>query len=215
MDLYKKIEDMRARPAMYLGALSIVRLRSFLNGYQMALCDFNLKENAHDMLLPLPFWFFHEYVAHRFDYYESTSGWCNMILNQTGHDEEKGLQLFYALFDEFKQLEVSQCFDAKLNNSNITHHLSDKSAPRMVTGKYLEIEEPLYKNPERVSYAELQNRNHKSYICIIHTKTESIFERKLYKSEKDLLSYFKNCFGKISWQEQNPKDIKLNKTVSV
>ena len=202
---------MRTRPALYLGSFSVTNLQSFLNGYQTALCDLDIKENIQDTLIPLPFWFFHEYVASRFGYCASTSGWCNMILDQTAHDEEKGLQLFYTLFDEFMQLKVSKCFTANLNASNITHHVSDKFAPRRMTGKHFDIAEPLYRNAISVLYAELKNNaKHKSYVGVIYTDAESIVERKLYKSEKDILAYFENCFGNVVWEEQNQKKIPLN-----
>ena len=208
--LYKMIEDMRVRPAMYLGTSSVTKLQSFLDGYQAALYNFDIEE-IQDILLPLPFWFFHEYVARRFDYYESTSGWCNMILDQTAQDEEKGLQLFYTLLDEFKQLDINRYYAADLNESNITHHVSDKFAPRRLTGEHFDIEEPLYQNPVKVSYAELTNKTkHKNYIGVIHTDTESIIERKLYKNEEDLLAYFESCFGAVDWQKQIQKNIRLN-----
>ena len=189
----------------------MTKLGSFLDGYEMALYNYDIKEEIPDKLLPLPFWFFHEYVARRFDYNGSTSGWGNMILDQTAHDEEKGLQLFYTLLDEFKQLEISRCFTANLNAANITHHVSDKLAPRRLTGEHFDIEEPLYQNPVSVSYAELKNdAKQVSYIGVIHTDTKSIVESNLCKNKEDILSYLKACFGTLSWQEQINMNIKLN-----
>ncbi len=198
--LYKKIETIKTRPGMFLGTISVSKLRSFLDGYKMALYDFKLSERT--ALLPLPFWFFHEYVAERFGYYESTSGWCNMILDQVARDEEKGFHLFYTLFEEFKQTTISRCFVADLNESNIKFHLSDKSVPYCLSGENFDIREPLYKNPVRVYYAELSNLPYfKGYVGITQTHEQFDLESEVYKNEKDALAHFEGCFGAVEWQE--------------
>ncbi len=101
---YKLIEKIKSRPVLFLGEPSITNLQSFLIGYATALYDYEIP-NKIVTLLPLPFWFFHEYVARCYNFIESTSGWKNMILKQV-NGEEEGLKLFFELFDEFKQLKV-------------------------------------------------------------------------------------------------------------
>lgn len=206
VNIYKLIEEMRAHPGLYLGTPHISTLRSFLDGYQMALHDFNIKEIPKDTLLPLPFDLFHDYVALKFDYYESTSGWCNMILDQTAYNEENGWDLFHKLLDEFKQLYISQCFSADLNNSNIAHYTSGKFAPNRSEDK-LSGAPSLYYNPLKILYAELKNNtNHKSYIDVVQTTSGSIIGKKLYKREEDILAYFESSFGTVSWQKRIQDD---------
>lgn len=207
MYIYNIIEQIRPRPGMYLGERSITRLRSFLDGYQSALSDLGIREVSEDTLLPLPLQCFHDYVALRFDYYESTSGWCNMILDQTAHDEEKGLQLFFALFDDFKRLKTTRFLAADLTDENKAHHLYDKYAPRCYTGPNYDKAEPVYHDPLRIFYAELTDPSaYKGYMSIVQTEQKYIIERSIYKTEEKLLSYYEKCFGAVSWQplDHNP-----------
>jgi hypothetical protein len=165
-----------------------------------------------DALLPLPFGCFTGYVACRLGSGRSF-GWCKIILNQTAQDEEKGFQLFYTLLEEFKQLRISKCFAADLSEANIAYHNTDKSAPKCLTGEHSDVREPLYKNPVKVFYAELTNdAKHKSYIGIVETDTESFISGLpwiLFRTEKDILAYFKICFGTIAWRKQNQENIPL------
>ena len=198
------INNIRPRPALYLGECNITKLRAFLDGYQTALYDFDIPEDDRDALLPLSFWFFHEYVARCFGYIGSTAGWCNMILDQTDHDEEKGLCLFFTLYDEFMQLKIARIFTADLSSANKTHHITDKYAPRRMTGEHYNIAEPMYKNPISISYAQLTNdAGHESYICIVQTETERIIEDNLYSNEANVIKYFEQCFGAVNWREQS------------
>ena len=95
-DVYELIDRIRPRPALYLGRSSITRLDAFLSGYVAALRDLGVKVGTH------PFHGFHDWVALRLGYYESTSGWCNMLLEAEKRDEEKALNRFFTYLDEFR-----------------------------------------------------------------------------------------------------------------
>ena len=104
-DLYGYLDTIRKRPALYLGSLSISKLYSYINGYEAA-CSF---KGIEDQLKPR--WvLFHEFVKRKTNFYESTSGWCNMILTQCEGDEEKAVGLFFEYFDEFRNGETLAAF---------------------------------------------------------------------------------------------------------
>ena len=93
------VERIRQRPAMYLGAKSLSSLYHFVTGYTLARGEMR----APDLhLLPSDF---HEWVAYRLHFLESTSGYLNMILERTP-DEPEALQQFFELLDEHKKRQA-------------------------------------------------------------------------------------------------------------
>ena len=42
-------------------------------------------------------------VAKRFGWYESTAGWCHIIVQECGGDECKALDRFFELVEEYRQ----------------------------------------------------------------------------------------------------------------
>jgi len=111
---YKLLKKMETRPAMWTGELSLKSIRTFLDGYSFALQEHRLikpyEENEQN---------FHDWVAEKLGFDESTSGWQNMILAATlglntksikweGYDSqvskeqhEKSITKFYELLEEF------------------------------------------------------------------------------------------------------------------
>lgn len=110
-ELLKKIE---ARPAMWTGELSLKSIRTFLGGYTFALYEYkliDLDENKEED--------FHDWVANKLGFDESTAGWQNMILavsigldpkeidwdnydlEVTKEQHEKSIRKFYELLEEF------------------------------------------------------------------------------------------------------------------
>jgi len=89
------LEVIRERPAMWLGTRSLTALRHFLAGWGAALLFYDVK--AEDQL-PRDF---HDWVAYRLGFRESTSGWQSMILKDVP-DESKALDRFFELLDEHR-----------------------------------------------------------------------------------------------------------------
>lgn len=95
LDLLDKI---RPRPGMYIGYHSPTHLHSFL-------CGFSLATNFESSSTEEPcFDDFHDWVAKRLNYPESTSGWAYMIEDQR-EDKEEALWLFFELLDEFRNIK--------------------------------------------------------------------------------------------------------------
>jgi hypothetical protein len=96
--LYSLLDQVRQRPAMYIGQPSLTRLHIFLEGYGFALFKHQIKIAVESP----PFDGFHDWTARRFGWRESTAGWCNIILQETGNDESAALDRFFQLLDEFR-----------------------------------------------------------------------------------------------------------------
>jgi len=97
MSIYEWLEMIRPKPGLYLGKRSIERLDMLLAGigFGLGMVGLSLRD-AHD------FHRFHDWVAKRLGFYESTSGWCNMIREKSASDEE-ALNQFFVLLNEFRK----------------------------------------------------------------------------------------------------------------
>ena len=195
---FELIEKIKPRPALFLGELSISKLRAFLDGYGTAVYDYNIADSK--TIQPLPFSFFHEYVAHRYGFYESTSGWLNMILKQV-NSEEAGLTLFFELFNDFKHLKIESLYSCVITQEHLDFHCNDKYSPKQLIGDKCDVEIPLYQNVQKIYYANLSNNF--GYIGFVETEKEYELFQKIYKTKKDITDYWQCCFGSsLVWQNQ-------------
>jgi hypothetical protein len=100
-DLLQKIksvgllEVIRERPPLYLGERSLSALAAYLHGFRMALFVHDLHTES---VLPPDF---HDWVAYRLRFFESTSGYKNMILKHVP-DEAAALDRFFELLDQHR-----------------------------------------------------------------------------------------------------------------
>lgn len=94
--IFDLLNWVRKTPETFLdGDRSLRRLRSFLVGYECGLGRLHFSLRDHDL-----FHSFHDWVASKLGFGESTSGWCNMILARTKSDDE-AYSKFFELLDEF------------------------------------------------------------------------------------------------------------------
>jgi hypothetical protein len=89
------LDAIRERPAMYMGERSLSALWHYLHGYIEALRFHDIV--TRDVLPPD----FHDWVAYRLHFYESTSGYRNMILKRVP-DEAAALDRFFELLDDHR-----------------------------------------------------------------------------------------------------------------
>ena len=97
-DVYEFFEKIREQPILFVGQKSLTRIQMFFYGYLYAL---DLQDIDFDQRKFGPY-NFHDWIAKKLGWAESTSGWLNMILNKVNGDEEKAVDLFFALLEEFK-----------------------------------------------------------------------------------------------------------------
>lgn len=94
--IYEMFEDLRERPGMYLGKKSITLLYVYFGGYIHK--DFKANfTNYHTSFCD-----FTEFVR-KYHNGSLSKGWSSLILDATDGDEEKAVDLFYELLDEFKK----------------------------------------------------------------------------------------------------------------
>jgi hypothetical protein len=99
LNTYQLLDLLRRWTAMYTGEASVHSLGSFVAGYSFCQrqAGIAVEDEKPD------FGGFHDWVAKKLGYSESTSGWPNMITNQR-LDAEEALWLFYQLLDEYRVL---------------------------------------------------------------------------------------------------------------
>lgn len=113
--IYDLLEVLSNRTAMYTGEHKLSNIKSFIDGYSFALKD----ENESEKFIS-NFRGFHDWVAERYGFNESTAGWQNMILavemglspqniNWLGYSEnanvahhEASIATFFELVQEYK-----------------------------------------------------------------------------------------------------------------
>ena len=97
--IYDLLTKIRVRPAMYLGEWSLIRLRAFIDGYTFLAYELGIEPRDQP-----DFGGFHDWVARKFGWRESTAGWTNILLQESGGDDRKGLASFFKLLDEYRQI---------------------------------------------------------------------------------------------------------------
>ncbi|MEB3215217.1 MAG: hypothetical protein VKN72_03015 [Nostocales cyanobacterium 94392] len=105
-NLYEMLNRIKKRPAMYLGKHSIFSLQAFLAGYNGAKREMGLSPTQQEK----EFEYFLNWIRKRFKV-ETNQSWASIILFYSA-DENKALDTFFELFDEFlaqrKNLELEK-----------------------------------------------------------------------------------------------------------
>ncbi len=94
-NLYEYIDLMKTRIMMTVGERSLSALYFHVKGYEVG--------NKEDEKLEPPFHLFHDFVANYYLRFESTAGWRNIILAENYGNEERALETFFVLFDDFRK----------------------------------------------------------------------------------------------------------------
>lgn len=85
---------------MYLGRNSIICLQAFLSGYSIAQYELHANQSPQDK----DFQEFPEWIRQKFNIKTSQS-WANILLFYA-EDEQKALDLFFKMFEEFRSRNV-------------------------------------------------------------------------------------------------------------
>ena len=95
--VYDILALIRKKPGLFIAVPSINRLHAFFVGYTAGLGRLRhvLKDGDE-------FHKFHDWVARRLGFGESTSGWCNMIRDKS-ENEKEAYEKFFVLLDEFRK----------------------------------------------------------------------------------------------------------------
>lgn len=82
---------------MFLRPVSVSALWHFIGGYELGRISVSAGAE-HPFSLPRDF---HDWVAYRLHFFESTSGWSNMIIERFG-DGRHAFDRFFSLLDEYQ-----------------------------------------------------------------------------------------------------------------
>ncbi|MGL6337683.1 MAG: hypothetical protein ACRC80_00920 [Waterburya sp.] len=104
--IYELLKNIKQRPKMYLGSLSITKLHMLLIGYNIGKMEKNLNKIEEDS----KFRDFQQWIQEKYNVLSSKS-WANIIL-ENSMNEEDAFNKFFELFEEFinevSQKEISQ-----------------------------------------------------------------------------------------------------------
>ncbi len=99
MDIFKKLQDIKKRPGMYLGRDSLDLLKAYMDGWISAHQELNCN---------LDLSFFSDFQTYIQDYYKvlSDQNWANIIKFYSVDDRE-ALDLFYVHLEKFINIRES------------------------------------------------------------------------------------------------------------
>jgi len=192
--MFDLLNRLRRRPAMYIGYNSPTHLQSFIHGF-----TFEKQLASTNELGELSR--FNDWVAKKFNYYESTSGWANMIEDQR-EDKQEALHLFFELLDEYRKVQhktISESTDIK--EDKIDRTWRGYSRMKKTKGKIEAIYKP---TPSKLFIQELELD--KTWYALI-AKDE--INRTLSSGNFDCVMDAKNAAIKLfgtniqSWKDQN------------
>lgn len=205
--LHRMIRQIQTRPGMYIGSNALTPLSLFLNGYRAAERDLGVC--WHGNLFPLDFEFMHSFTDVRLQTKCVCAGWCRNMLTFCHDDEEKALNLFFGLYQEFRRIEMKRYWRAVLTKENIARN------DRMEQG-YAVTEDgpkPIYKNPIAVYVLELTIP---AYMLIVEM-TEEVHAESLFFSSAEVAKGkggAEDFFGKIdTWEEFEAKNLYFDKFI--
>lgn len=209
--LHQMIQQIQKRPGMYIGSNALTPLSLFLAGYRAAERDFGIC--WYGGIFPLDFQFMHSFVDVRLQTKHVCAGWCRNILTFCHGDEEKALNLFFNLYQEFIHIEMKRYWKAVLTKENIEQN--DKME-RTCSVKE-QGQEPIFKNPISVYILELTIS---AYVLIVETTNEVIAESCFFTSAEEAKGNSlipmgaEAYFGKINiWEEFEANSLYFNKVI--
>ena len=208
--LHRMIRKIQTRPGMYIGSNTLTSLEHFLDGYQAAERDFGVGMCRNGNLFPPDFYYMHNFADFRLQTECLCAGWRHNILTYCHGDEEKALNLFFDLYQEFRQLKMKRYWKAVLTKENIAWN--DKMKRCYSVREH--GPEPVYKNPIAVYALELTIP-----VCMlaVETTSEVLTERQFFSSADEAKGNHSGAeiyFGKIdTWEEAEANNLYFDKVI--
>lgn len=210
--LHRMIRKIQTRPGMYIGSNTLTSLEHFLDGYQAAERDFGVGMCRNGNLFPPDFYYMHNFADFRLQTECLCAGWRHNILTYCHGDEEKALNLFFDLYQEFRQLKMKRYWKAVLTKENIAWN--DKMKRCYSVREH--GPEPVYKNPIAVYALELTIP-----VCMlaVETTSEVLTERQFFSSADEAKGNHSGAeiyFGKIdTWEEVEANNLYFDKVIKM
>lgn len=166
LDLYELLDAIEARPGLYLGSMSVRLLKAFIDGVLFA--------SARRDRFPLHSIDFHNWVALRLGFFESTSGYANMILKSEGGDEERSFDRLFELWREFRYRQSRVMYEAERGG------------------------EPNVVSQRRLDSGAIEEMRSDIVQIIKYTDDDSGFI-KYVDGDKEIVEFYVHEFGEIFW----------------
>ncbi len=207
-NIYEMLDFIKERPSMFIGDNKITSLRTFLDGYQLS----NRLHNIQDELIFPPFYYFHRWVQLHFKSELSTAGYSHIMLQNNNNDEEKSLNSFFSVIDDFKELKPVNIIEAKLGESEVSFHHSTQCQIKTIDPKTNE-KYFIYKNADEIFIVEVSN----NFGFGVFVKLNGFLIRRwigyeLFDTKQEAFNYAYSLFGeslKWNYSKNNLEDLIL------
>jgi hypothetical protein len=190
--IYDILDGVRERPELFMGSKTITVLKNFLAGAVYTSHILGMDDGCNEFS-PIPFRFINDYVAYFYNYFESTSGWMNMILNKNNGEETASFDIFYTLLDNFRSINILKIQKCVLTQEQIKYHIENEYAPKRVLHNDCNRVEPLFIDPKAIYLIELSNNS--GYLCMVEGNDTIFLHSFLLRSRQSAIKYFKSNFG--------------------
>lgn len=97
--IFDLLDLIRMRPGMWIGEPSITRLAIFVEGFRSGVLAAHASFDAETP----PFQGFHDWVAARLGRQKNGHGWCDMILDSTGGNDQAAFEKLWTELDAFRE----------------------------------------------------------------------------------------------------------------
>jgi hypothetical protein len=97
--IYELLDIVRKKPGLFIGEPSLTALRGFIDGFRYALSSVSNPFEVEDPPFTKGF---DDWIAARFGFRESTSGWKNMLLSSLDA-EAAAFERFFIELDEYRR----------------------------------------------------------------------------------------------------------------
>lgn len=210
MSEYDMLDIIRKRPGMYVGAKKLSLVEILINGYCWGLKD---AKQSYSQLYPLPFSLFESYCQIKYQK-SNAMGYRCMLLENCDYDEEKALELFFELLDEYREnARIIGCYECSLTKENVNYfQTNEKGMKRLIHIKGEEIEYSLYRNVKKFY------RLHLSYgaeILIPESNCPYDTGRCFWEDGNsftmftDIDEYMERIYGKLTWDRMECSNDRL------
>lgn len=216
MSISSLLEKIRERPGLYLLGKGITSLCDLVTGYQLGIMEYDTLEEKRE-IIPLDFFrYMSEFAVFRLNPRIRNMGWWHAVLEHCEGDEEKALNKFFELYDEFKQIKMQRYWKAVLSEENIKWcNDMEHMYKNLSDGK----REPVFTDPIAVYVIELTVP---TYLLAVETEDNVILEPWFFSSPEEAkrgtqhMSSAETYFGKIdSWEEVQAQNIIFDKKVTL
>lgn len=194
----KEIDLIRRHPNTYIGKKSISALGSFLDGYYFA---HQYPGGGFVSLEVPPFFLFNIFVANNY-HVSSSMPWYWNILRRTNQDDQKGMELFFQLYDSFRTIKIVDCQRIVIKSENMQFHsaLSGIGKKFVMRYKYSdkdkEMEVPLYLHAQMLYCVSYSNKF--GHLFIVEYPDACCFE--YFTAKQSVRDHVKKFFGNVRWK---------------